>query len=75
MLRFDAGVQPGLLSLIADVVAIARHEAGDSGPLAVHVYSTVDDFVAAHDARSQEQARRDVEAGSLAFAGAGTIWI
>ena len=75
VLRFDGGVQPGLLSLIADVVAIARHEAGDSGPLVVHVYSTADIFVGAHEARSQEQARRDVDGGSYALAGPGTIWI
>src|SRR5206468_3652659 len=56
-------------------VKYARADLGDTGPLIVHVYGTPDAFVSAHDVRSQEQARKDIDGGGYAFAGQGAIWI
>lgn len=75
VLRYDAGVAASALTTVEDALAIARDEFGDSGPLLVHIYSDVDTFVGAHDPRAQQQARDDVEAGSVATASGGVIWI
>lgn len=75
VLRFDSGVPAGILSSLEEMVLLACEDFGDTGPLVVHVYSTVDIFVAAHETRSQDRARKDIEGGGVAFAGPGRIWI
>jgi len=75
VLRYDAGVAPALLGSIEATIPFARTDFGDSGALVVHIYSDVETFVGAHDPRAQQQAREDVEAGSVASASGGTIWI
>lgn len=75
VIRHDANVPPGILDSIEETVAYARLEFGDSGPVVVHVYSTSEAFIAAHEPRAREQARKDIEGGAFALAGSGVIWI
>lgn len=75
VIRHDSNVPPGILDSIEETVAYARREFGDSGSVVVHVYSTSETFIAAHEPRAQEQARKDIEGGAFALAGSGVIWI
>lgn len=75
VIRHDPNVPPGILDSIEETMAYARQDFGDSGPIVVHVYSTSEAFIAAHEPRAREQARKDIEGGSFAQAGSGVIWI
>ena len=75
VLRFDGEVGSGVLALVEEMLPVAREELGDSGSLMVHVYGTADVYVGAHDARTQADARADIDAGLIAEARTAAIWI
>lgn len=75
VVRFEGGLAPAVLASIENTLPLARRDLGDAGSLVVHVYATVEAFVAAHDVAAQPRARADVEAGSVASTTTGTIWI
>ena len=74
-LRYEEGIAPGALAIVEEMIPIAYEALGDSGPLVVHVYASADIYVGSYDARSQERARADIEAGAVATGGGGAIRI
>lgn len=74
-LRYDEGITPAALAIVEEMIPIAFEALGDSGPLVVHMYDSADIYVGSYDARSQERARADIEAGAVATGGGGAIRI
>ena len=75
VLRYDEGMAPQALSIVEETIPVAHEALGESGPLVVHVYASADLYVASVEARSQERARADLDAGAVATAAGGVIRI
>lgn len=77
--RLDTAVSPEVTGFTVETLGWAHTDLGDSGPLTVHVYSNQDHFVAAFTGEfgiSTDEARRQLEAGQLAFATpGGHVWL
>jgi hypothetical protein len=75
VLRYDEGMAPGALAIVEETIPTAHEALGESGPLVVHVYASADNYVASYEPGRQERARADLDAGTVATAGAGVIRI
>lgn len=71
---YDDGMPGDIILSIEEMLPLARQDLGDSGPLVVHVYATVDAFVAAHAPADRRRAQQYADAGIGASASPGAIW-
>lgn len=74
VVSYDDGMPADAIASIEETLPVARQDMGDSGALVVHVYATVDAFVAAHPQAERRRAQEDVDAGLSASATSGAIW-
>lgn len=74
VVSYDDGMPADAIASIEETLPLARQDMGDSGALVVHVYATVDAFVAAHAPADRRRAQEYVDAGLSASATPGAIW-
>jgi hypothetical protein len=74
VVSYDDGMPADAIASIEETLPLARKDLGDSGALVVHVYATVDAFIAAHPQAQRRQAQMDIDAGASASASPGAIW-
>lgn len=74
VVSYDDGMPADAIASIEETLPLARQDLGDSGALVVHVYATMDAFVAAHPQAERRRAQEDADAGLSASATPGAIW-
>jgi hypothetical protein len=72
---YDDGMPADAIASIEETLPFARQDLGDSGALVVHMYATLDAYLAAHPEAGRRRAQEDVDAGLSASATPGAIWI
>lgn len=74
VVSYDDGMPADAIASIEETLPLARQDLGDSGALLVHVYATIDAFVAAHPQADRRRAQEDADAGLSASTTARAIW-
>lgn len=77
-LRFDADVSPDFLSRVSEYVREAQSQVGDSGPVTLHIYSNLDEYVRENVAvtnRPAERVRSNIQQGGGAEALQKTMFL